>query len=88
MVAHCVRAAVAMSCANALAQGERELKASRQVAKRMGLAPSPGGSVANESRLGEAESATNPPKGWDEGQKGMKAAALLVLAEAGDAGQR
>ena len=88
MVAHCVRAVVAMSGANALAQGERELKASRQVVKRMGLAPSPGGSVANESRLGEAESATNPPTGWDEGQKGTKGAALLVLAEAGDAGQR
>jgi hypothetical protein len=88
VVAHCVRAVVATSCANALAQRARELKASRQVVKRMGLAPTPGGSVANGSRLGEAESATNPPKGWDEGQKGTKAAALLALAEAGDAGQR
>jgi len=70
------------------AQRERELKASRPVVKWMVLAPSPGGCVANESRLGEAECATNPPTGWDEGQKGTKAAPLPALAETGDAEQR
>jgi hypothetical protein len=30
---------------------------------------------------------TNPPTGWDEGQKGREADALLALAEVVDAGQ-
>ncbi len=90
MVAHCVRAVVARSCANALALHARGVKASRQVVKRVGLPPWPGGSVANLSRLGEEDLVTNLPRGWGEGkgEKAPLAAALVELAEAGDARQR
>jgi hypothetical protein len=56
----------------------REVKVSRQAVQQMALSPSPGDSVAIRSRLGEADSVTNPPREWDEGkrQKGAQAAAL------------
>ena len=88
MVAHCVRAVVATSCANELAERARKEKASRAVVKRTGLPRSPGGFEALVSRLGEADSATNHPTGWDEGQEGREVAAPLTLAEAVDAAQR
>ena len=91
MVAYYVRAVVARSAANGLAQHAREvMKTCCEVAKRVRLARSPDGYAATLSRHGEADSVTNLPTGWDEGQrqKGTEAEDLLVPHSAGDTGQR
>jgi len=56
--------------------------------KQRELPRRPAGCVANGSRLGEAECATNPPTRWDERQTGREVDALLALAEAMDAAPR
>jgi hypothetical protein len=86
-----VRAVVAMSAANGLAQHAREvMKTCCEVAKRVRLAREPDGYAATLSRHGEEDLVTNPPTGWDERQrqKGTEAADLLVSHSAGDTGQR
>ena len=89
MVAYYVRAVVAMSDANGLAQHAREvMKTCCEVAKRVRLAREPDGSAATLSRHGEADSVTNPPTEWDERQKGTEAVDLLVPHSAGDTGPR
>jgi hypothetical protein len=91
VVAYYVRAVVAMSAANGLAQHAREvMKTCCQVAKRVRLAREPDGYAATLSRHGEAGSVTNPPTGWHvrQRQKGIEAAALLVPPSLGETGQR
>jgi hypothetical protein len=89
VVAYDVRAVVAMSEANGLAQHAREvMKTCCEVAKRVRLAREPDGYAATLSRHGEADSVTNPPTEWDERHKGTEAVDLLVPHSAGDTGPR
>ena len=91
MVEHCVGAVVAVSDANGLAVHVRVVKKARtEVALWARRAREPDGYAATVSRHGEADSVTNLPTRWDEGQrhKGAEVADLLMLHWAVDTGPR